>query len=314
MKIEDTQTHFARRLLTLSQHAPAVFLRSELGLESMASRGFAASLKFFGKLVHMPQTRLASFIFHLRCDHADGLYHQDEDPSTHRLGQYSWCLSMKNTLTDNKYPQYWRRRAVPANWSSLTRNMVALYEQHLVNNEFARLHTLDLYRTLPRSAGPEKWMNSWTLAHPGVRVKVMMRGNCAPVFERVGATRDYEIPGHARVCKFCATGAAEDVVHVVSACPLYADIRQGCMQRLEACMQGMALPAVLSAALADRTDAGLARLFLGDAFHGLAADVYRSAHSIVLNYLKLLWKRRTPLWASFCVKGNEWQLLNPPNG
>src|SRR5687767_9651335 len=60
--MERVQTRFAKRLLTLMNQARAVFARSELGLQSMASRGLSAALTFFGKLVRMPQTRLAAHI------------------------------------------------------------------------------------------------------------------------------------------------------------------------------------------------------------------------------------------------------------
>jgi hypothetical protein len=183
-KIEKVQTRFAKGLLTLSRHAPAVFVRSELGLPSMASRGLAAALKFYGKLVRMPATRLASYVFRLRCDQVDGFQYDHFDPSTHQLGQYSWCTSIRKTLADNDCSEHWDRRFVPVNWGAVVKRLVNNYEVQLTRSAFAGKSTLQLYQSLPRSPGrPEQWMNR-TLAHPGVRVKVMMRGNCAPCFRK----------------------------------------------------------------------------------------------------------------------------------
>jgi hypothetical protein len=290
-----------------------VFARSELGLQSMASRGLSAALKFFGKLVRMPQTRLAAHIFRLRCDHADELYYQAEDRATHRLGDYSWCREMKGTLSKHGCTDHWRRRFVPANWGRVVSRIVNEHEVQLTADQFDDSELLDLYKALPRSGGPEQWL-SRTLAHPGVRIKVMMRANCVPVYERVAATRNYNVPRQARLCKFCDLGAVEDVTHVVSTCPCYGDLRQDCLRRLDACLHEQNVPQEILSNFGDRSAGALTRMFLGDVFQGLAPAAYQKAHGVILNYLKLLWKRRKPLWANFCAPGKEWQLLNPPVG
>jgi hypothetical protein len=262
----------------------------------------------------MPTTRLASYIFRLRSDQVDGFYYDEFEPATHRLGDYSWCASIRKTLVANNCSEHWDRRFVPANWGAVAKRLTNSHEIQHARAAFAGKSTLQLYQSLPRSPGkPEQWMNR-TLAHPGVRIKVMMRGNCAPVFERVGATRAYDIPRHSRKCKFCALDAVENVTHVVSACPCYADLRQSCLQRLDTCLNGQNIPDGIMLAIADRSPAGLTRLFLGDVFQGLSSELYQKTHGIVLNYLKLLWKRRTDFWIPFCVPGDEWKLLNPPEG
>jgi hypothetical protein len=314
--LEDVQTRFARRLLTVSRHAPAVFVRSELGIQSMKSRGLHAGLKFFGKLVRMLRlspNRLAAFIFRLRCDQVDGLDYDDFDSSTHRLGHYSWCRSMKEWLEANGCTDHWRHRFVPQNWGAVAKSLVNRHEVQLVNREFAAKTTLQLYQSLPRSGAPEKWMDR-SLNHPGVRIKVLMRSNCAPVYERVGARRAYGIPRQARICKFCGLNAVESVAHVVSTCPCYDDLRRTCLQRLDDYLKNENVSEELAAKLADRSEPGLTMLFLGDVFRGLPTAVYNKAHGILVNFLMLLWRRRVPLWARFCSPDKEWQLRNPPAG
>jgi exonuclease III len=303
--IEQVQTDFGRSLLTLSWHAPAVFVRSELGLQSMRSRALQASLRFYGKLVRMPAGRLAKHIFRLRCDQVDGLHYDYFDSSTHRLGQYSWCSSIKDTLTGNGCTDHWNRRFVPVNWLNVTRKIVNRSELQLVNTAFRDTPTLHVFQRLTRSGGPERWLDR-SLAHDGVRIKVQMRGNCAPVYERVGTHND--TPREARLCRFCTQRVIESVQHVVAVCPCYADLRLGCLNRLRAFLQDVPIADKLAAALNTGSVDTMTDLFLGDLFCGLSADAYMRAHSIVLDYLRLLWKRRLPIWRSFCVDDDEWTL------
>src|SRR3954471_12822560 len=106
----------------------------------------------------MPRSRLAAHVFHLRCDHVDNVFFDHFDKSTHRLGQHSWCSSMKTVLQNNDCADHWRRRFVPANWRNVLNRVVSRHENQLNEDEFARLPTLRLYRSLPRKYGPESWL------------------------------------------------------------------------------------------------------------------------------------------------------------
>ncbi|HEX2556777.1 MAG TPA: reverse transcriptase family protein [Nitrososphaera sp.] len=297
--IEKVQTKFGRLLLTLSKHAPAVFIRSELGLPSMASRAIRAALKFYGKLTRMPATRLPAHIFRLRCDQVDRRYYDYFDRSTHDLGKYSWCGMIKSTLSNNGCTDHWSRRFVPANWGAVTNRIVNRREVEHSADEFKRCTTLALYQRLPRSGGPEKWM-SRTLSHAGVRVKVQLRSNCASLYDRVGARHD--VPKPARICIYCDTKSVEDVEHFVAVCPFYHVERDGCLTRLTACLAGLQLPPVLADALRVRSNDCLTRLFVGDMFKGLTIDIYMKAHGIVFNYLMVIWRKREPKWLRFLLE------------
>src|SRR5687768_9950785 len=68
-------------------------------------------------------------------------------------------------------------------------------------------------------------------------------------------------------------------------------------------VHGKQIPPEIRQAIADRSTAGLTQMFLGDVFRGVSSDY--KLHGVVLNYLKLLWKRRTDsLWARFCAPEN----------
>src|SRR3954464_4248442 len=96
-----------------------------------------------------------------------------------------------------------------------------------------------------------------------------MRGNCAAVYDRVGARSNLEIPPAARICKLCDTGAVEDVRHVVSACPCYAVLRSRCLERLNTCLTNQTLNDRLRLTLQAQSDTDLTALFLGDIFTDL---------------------------------------------
>jgi hypothetical protein len=306
--IEDVQTSFGRELLTVSNHVPAVFIRSELGLPSMESRATRASLKFFGKLVRMPGTRLAAHVFRVRCDHVDDVYYDDFDNSTHDLGKYSWCRAMKSLLTSNGCTDHWNRRFVPANWTSALGRVVNAREIQLSTSEFKRCTSLTLYTQLQRSRTPEKWL-SRSFSHPGVRLKVQLRANCAPLYYMVGASNG--VPWPARICICCDTKSIEDVQHFVSACPFYNVEREDCLARLATVLHAIQLPQRLGDAMRIRSNECLTQLFIGDLLDGLTIDTYMKAHVIIFNYLMVIWRKREPKWLSFCERGDPWRLLQP---
>ena len=121
-----------------------------------------------------------------------------------------------------------------------------------------------------------------------------------------------------RTCLLCMNVAIEDVQHFVAVCPYLKPERDECLRRIDAGLSSSVVPTLpprLVEALRVRSDDCLTQLFVGDLFHGLPKALYDSLHGTVLNYLMLIWKKRSPVWARFCRDGDEWSLIgSEPDG
>ena len=151
--------------------------------------------------------------------------------------------------------------------------------------------------------GPVKldgWLDK-AFVHPGGRLRLQLRAGQAPIMERVGPRAN--IPLHLRTCRICKSAdAIEDAEHLVSHCKVYADLRDDCARRIEAMVAGVDAPDFKSA-LQNRDPA----LFLSDKhLMELEPELRERVDMVLCNYLKLVWRKRVPLWKDECLGGNEW--------
>ena len=87
-KLESLQTMVMRVALGAPDNASAVGMRAESGLQTLASRRWAARLTFFRKLATAPRGNLASIIFRCRCSQVDA-----------GVATRSWCHRTKVLLS-----------------------------------------------------------------------------------------------------------------------------------------------------------------------------------------------------------------------
>ena len=291
--LERIQCKFGRAILRCPG-AAAEFVRSELGLATMRSRVNCASMRFFGKLCSMSRSRLTAKIFRLRCRQVDDGH-----------GLNSWCLGMKRMLQDYGLGRAWQNRLVTDTWKSDSAAAVQQREREISAVEVKKMSSLRDYPQLKPSHGLEQWMER-TLRHPGVRIRLQLRSDTAPLMDRVGARA--KIPKNMRVCLLCGSNAVEDVRHFICVCPRYAELRQQSLDRLQQLVTGTA-SSELRDALQVRDNDSLMKLFLGSAIlKGLPSDIRVKADGIMLNGLKLAWRKRELIWKIVCKDNDPWKL------
>src|SRR3954470_14835582 len=162
------------------------------------------------------------------------------------------------------------------------------------------MSTLSVFRRLGASKTPG-WLNR-ALNHPGAVLRLKLRCGGAPVMERVGAR--IEIPRPLRVCLMCDEQQVEDAEHFACHCPYYAAERADCIRRIASVAADATTPRL--AAAMQSTDLSL---FLGDAaLVGLPPDRQRAVDTVVCNFLKVAWRKRSKRWKLACEEGNDWRL------
>jgi Reverse transcriptase (RNA-dependent DNA polymerase) len=306
-RLERVQVRFGRRLLHVHSHTAAEYVRAELGLESMRERVSVATLRFFGRLAAMPESRLAGFIFRHRCAEVD-----------EERGSLSWCKRAKEELEAIDREDVWDAREVPpiadepeeeqslakrlTNWRSTVRTEVHRRFEELSQNEIKKLSSLTLFGHL----GPAKlkgWLD-FAVRHPGARLRLKLRCGAAPLMEQVGACAQPKVPREERKCRLCDSGAVETASHFAAECAQFAAERAECLRRVRAVV-GPRSSAELRQAMA-RADA---ELFLGDRLlRQLPQQVALDVNATICNFLHVAWRKRQPLWREFCQDNNDWKL------
>jgi hypothetical protein len=290
-QLESLQCSFGRSILKCPG-AAGEFVRAELGLCTMKSRVHASALRFFGKLCVMDPRRLTFRLFRARCNAVDA-----------GGGRNSWCAGIKTMLRDYGLQIHWRRGTVPEDWKAKICEAMQPHEHEHSETEMLRLSSLANYRQVKQERGLEPWMES---KHPGVRVRLQLRSDTAPLMDRVGARA--KITKNLRLCLHCGRDEIEDVRHFVCGCTRFNDIRTRCLDRLAQAVKGSS-SAFLADALRVRDDDSVVKLLLGSAMlSGLPPAVQREADSIVLNGLKLMWRKRQKLWKCVTKPNDPWQL------
>ena len=96
VKLESLQTMVMRVTLGTPDNASAAGMRAECGLQTLASRRWAARLTFFRKLATAPRGNLASIIFRYRCSEVDA-----------GGANRSWCHRTKALLSQLSLDPWW---------------------------------------------------------------------------------------------------------------------------------------------------------------------------------------------------------------
>lgn len=285
--LERVQVQFGRRLLQLQRCIPGTYVRRELGLQSLEERGVAATLKYYGTLCAMDQSRLASKIFRYRCNNVE---HTDH-------GLYSWCSAAKQALLDCGLRAAWRDRSVDSEeWPKTVKKAVRARFQEVEVQKTQDRPQLGLFHRL----GPcmqKMWLER-PLNHPGAALRFRLRCGGAPLMETVGAKKG------DTVCRMCQQGQLENAEHFACRCSKYDDQRQECLRRITQLTAGVNAP-LLRKAVAEQDVA----LFLGDSkLSELPPKLRAKVDMVVCNYLKVAWLSRQTVWRGLCVEGSDWRL------
>ncbi len=123
--------------------------------------------------------------------------------------------------------------------------------------------------------------------------------------DQVGSSM--KISKDLRQCFFCSRNEIETAHHFVSVCPYYAALRDSCLLRVQSCIRDCKtnLHAILQAQAPEQ----LTNLFLGsELLSDLSVDRSMQVENVVLDYLKVIWRKRRNIWKQLCVPRNEWAL------
>ena len=290
-KLERVQTQFGRRLLRLTDHIAGEYVRQELGMESVAERVAAATMRFWCRLSAMPESRLAGFIFRKRCEEVD---------NNRRRAKHSWCVAAKTMLQQMGWDQEWENRSAPDEWRARIKKEVSAHFHQRSQDALKDLSSLDLFARLGPASRPG-WLD-YSLRHPGAALRLKLRCGGVPLMMSVGARA--KLPREQRTCRICATGDLETPEHFVSTCPVYANERADCLTTIGAHLARQMTPRLRQAV--DNADP---ELFLGDGLlRGLPEESAKAISSATCNFLMVAWRKREPLWTRFCEPNSKWRL------
>ena len=105
-----------------------------------------------------------------------------------------------------------------------------------------------------------------------------------------------------RSCRICGGPDLETAEHFLCQCPEYTREREECVRRLR-----IAVAAYTTPQLSQALDSVAVELFLGDSLvRHLPADSAWRADAIVCDFLMLAWRKRSAVWKTMTVDGNEW--------
>ena len=283
------QEQFGRRVLGLNFRAHSVFVRRELGLESMEERVMLATLRFFGRLRAMPDTRLAGFIFRQRCAEVNL-----------KRAKLSWCRAAKEQLETVQLEDAWDLSSpLPDDWRKELNAAVRAEFERRDSLEMKAKPLLELYQRL----GPptvKGWLDK-AVKHPGAALRVQLRSGWLPLMDAIGESK--RLPREERKCRLCGTGAVETAEHFAAECPFNGPERAECLKRLRTLLGASASPQ-----LRDTIAAGDVSLFLGDRWTvGLPEQLSKALDSTVCNFLHIAWRKREPQWQTLCDDGDPWK-------
>jgi hypothetical protein len=289
-RLDGIQLRFGRSLLRVPPNTANEYVLRELRLEHMEHRALVASFKFFGHLCRLPEKeRLAAFIFRRRCEQVD-----------RGAAALSWCHKLEFELRRAGMEQAWSDRTVPADWNSQVKLRCRRTFLQSSNQEIKGKSSLNLFRRL-KPAAPHGILSK-PLNHLGAAIRIKLRCGGAPLMAAVGAA--LEIPADQRTCRMCNCNVVENAIHFVSRCAFYDDLRRHCQQRLRDLI-GSELDPDLQRAVEDFD----VDIVLGDKFAAKLSDEKRRKwDSIIINFLRLAWRKRDTVWKTLTLPDNAWRL------
>jgi Reverse transcriptase (RNA-dependent DNA polymerase) len=291
---------FGKKLLKLPGSTARAFIRYEMGLQSTKSRVMIAAYKFFGHLTRLPSDRLLYKVFRMRCTEVDS------DTAT-----TSWCRQMREKLLDIQNFDVWRKRAVPGDWNSRVKQLVQRNDRVQQEAEVRKHESLKLYKSMKPEPGLEPW-HEQGMWHPGVKVKLMLRANAAPLAARV-RERNHDANLDKGRCQFCGGCEHETVQHFVSRCPRFEQERKQCISKIQENLQDGMVATEIRAVLNRNNQDEVTRLMLSSRLTSLlVAPAAKKVESAKLNFLSKIWKKRDADWVPICGKTrkggpNRWQ-------
>jgi len=212
---EQIQQEMGRKLLGMGSKADEA-IRGDLGWWSMQARRDFARLKFWRKIVNLPDDRILKEVY-------------KASKSALALDPSSWVYETQRLLGDLGLAHIWQSEDTgnAKDWQCLIKKCIHQKEIEKWRAGLEKKSKLRVYRKLKTEFGREAY-----LALPTEQrcYLAMLRSgtNCLRI--ETGRWRGEAV--EARICLLCGMGAVEDEEHLILGCCIYNEMRENLYEQV----------------------------------------------------------------------------------
>jgi hypothetical protein len=201
-----------RTLLGLHKNTAVEAIRGDLGWPSMKARRDLKMLKYWGKLLHMDDSRLVKQIYRHCKTKTAGL-------------KTSFCHHIRNLLISLNLEHIWLSEKIGnhKDWSKLAETSVNQRDANLWSMAMQKKSSLRLYRVIKSALRREEY-TMWGLAPDHRSCYARIRSGSLHLRIRTGSWN--KEPEKDRVCQVCLTGKVENESHFLLQCYAYDRLRE----------------------------------------------------------------------------------------
>src|SRR6185437_5891458 len=197
--------------------------QGELGWERHKARRDELRLRFWAKLIRLPDHNIAKKIYI-----ESKMRLEDE---TSRGGEITptWCSYTKKLLEDLGLSQHWEKqttynleqKGIPEKWNTIIRGRIHQREEKSWRESCLERPKLRTYVQLKTRLCDETYLDLHRLRTSEL---VRLRGGSSRL--RIEQGRYVKEKVEERICKFCDEGKVKDEIHFMLECPLYKGLRE----------------------------------------------------------------------------------------
>jgi hypothetical protein len=210
-KLNTVQNRAMKIFLGVNNFTPTDAIIGELGWTTCRIRRKILMLKYWNRLINMPDSRLTKRIFY-------------ED---YNNCKFNWSFEVKLIAQEiNMINEFTTRSNFNINmaWAILTENFTKEWKERLNNTS-----KLVLYKSFKETIGVENYvLHTYSTAQRSIFAK--LRAGVLPLAIETGRWRNKQRKN--RVCTLCSNGEVEDEIHFLFRCQIYQSERTLFFNRL----------------------------------------------------------------------------------
>lgn len=253
-KAETLQREMARRILGARTHTPNDSVLGELGWMQLSARRDLSRLKWWGKIVEMPSSRITKQIYSKSKEQTElkwsGRGEAKRNESEKKRGSKSeekrkpkpkmtrnkmtWCDETKELMMELEMETEWRTEKIGTQeeWTRKVTTKIHQKEQREWRARMKTITKLDNYRKWKKQLKPEQYLQGGDLVKLNRYWTQLRVGSCELRVETMRFGRDSR-ERKDRQCVLCAEGGVEDEEHLLFDCTTYTQIRNEMMNEIE---------------------------------------------------------------------------------
>jgi hypothetical protein len=221
--IEDTQLLMGRKILRGGKRLTSEVVLGELGWESHKARRDELRLRFWEKLLNLPEHNITKKIY------LESKKRLEEELRQGGEITPTWCFYTKKLLEDLDLSNHWEKQStsdpekkeIQDKWDRIIRGKIHQREEKAWRASCLERPKLRTYVQLKTLLCYESYLNHYRLRTSEL---VRLRGGSSRL--RIEQGRYAKEKVEERICKFCDEGKVEDEAHFMLECPLYKDLRE----------------------------------------------------------------------------------------